>query len=921
MSVTMTFFTGMKCSLCILIFSGLLLSCSYEEPDSANDLSVDDKRGHYEVMDYGPVLAESIRMKWPENSLVRKGLSIRLDHDAAMIFDTDLIRVAGGTVGGWLDISQTDYTGYKGSEIASVEGRQVFGSTEIAGWAKEGDFYGLREDGMGPLPRDWARYEGYYRYGDQVVLSYSVGETDVLELPETLMYDESVVFTRTIRIGASDHLMQALIAEQQEDLSTESMGDRGVIFESGTGNGSVVAGLAHAHGDVKLVVNERRIELHIPPSDRPRTLQVFMIEKNSQDQYLFEEIVAKLEKTNLKDLTEMIQGGPSAWDEEITLSGIPSDKDSGYVTDRLPIPFDNPWGSWMRLSGLDFFEDGHRAAVSTWNGDVWIVSGIDDDLEHVTWRRFASGLFYPMGVAIVEEQIYVTERSQLTRLHDLNGNGEADYYESFNNDGIVYPMAHTLGLEVDSEGNFYFFKNGNRAPTEIPQHGALVRVSSDGMTRDLFSNGSRGANTLGIGPDDTILSADQQGNWVPVERIDVMKRDGFYGFRQHGGEEWQIGDFEPPVAWIPYEINNSSGSMTFANDTRWGPLSGHWLLGSYGQASLLMVLIQQMGDNKFQGGVVELPVESQSGLVRARMNPGDGQLYMVGLRGWTTLGVDDGSFERVRYAGGNVYLPLNLQIAPYGIEIEFTEQLNRSSASNVNNYTLERWEYIYSGQYGSPEVSFENPEVEGRDPVALDAVSVSEDGRSVFLEIPDMRSVMQMKMAYDLTFEDGRKATNAIYFTVNWLTTSDARNKPGWQQRIITRNRESAEDIDLAEETGDLFGEETVPTWFGRGESIFQSNCASCHSRGGVAPPMSESEWAAGSYEALMRILLQGKRGNRGVMTPFSWMSNEEIASVVSYIRFKWHEKTPISASEVDQIRQHTQNRTDLWTDEELKNF
>src|SRR5699024_5119023 len=183
---------------------------------------------------------------------------------------------------------------------------------------------------------------------------------------------------------------------------------------------------------------------------------------------------------------------------------------------------------------------------------------------------------------------------------------EADNYENVNNDGIVYPMAHSLELQVDSEGYFYFFKNGNRAPADIPQHGALMRVSPDGKTREVYSNGSRGANTLGIGPNDMILSADQQGNWVPVERIDVMKRGGFYGFRTHGGEGRPVVEFEPPVAWIPYDVNNSSGSLTYAEDSRWGPLSGQWMLGSYGQADLQMVLIQELAEGKMQGATVEL---------------------------------------------------------------------------------------------------------------------------------------------------------------------------------------------------------------------------------------------------------------------------------------------------------------------------
>src|SRR5690625_5894350 len=104
----------------------------------------------------------------------------------AMIFDRDLVQISAGTSGGWVDITKADYTGYRGSNVASVEGRQVFESSDAAGWAKNGNFFGPREDGLGPLPHDWVHYQGYYRHGDQVVLSYLVGETEVLELPEAI---------------------------------------------------------------------------------------------------------------------------------------------------------------------------------------------------------------------------------------------------------------------------------------------------------------------------------------------------------------------------------------------------------------------------------------------------------------------------------------------------------------------------------------------------------------------------------------------------------------------------------------------------------------------------------------------------------------------------------------------------------------
>src|SRR5439155_4982795 len=99
--------------------------------------------------------------------------------------------------------------------------------------------------------------------------------------------------------------------------------------------------------------------------------------------------------------------------------------DGPYTIDVLPLPDDNPWRSWMRPGGFDFFADGRRAAVCTWQGDVWVVDGLGGQSGQLSWRRIASGLFQPLGLKIVAEKIYVTCRDQITVLHDLNGDGEA----------------------------------------------------------------------------------------------------------------------------------------------------------------------------------------------------------------------------------------------------------------------------------------------------------------------------------------------------------------------------------------------------------------------------------------------------------------------------------------------------------------
>ena len=179
-----------------------------------------------------------------------------------------------------------------------------------------------------------------------------------------------------------------------------------------------------------------------------------------------------------RDLSGLCKGGPALWPQVLMTSGKRGDDAGAFAVDTVAIPESNPWNSWMRLTALDFFSDG-RAAVCTWNGDVWVVSGLDDELKSVKWKRFAAGLFDPLGLRILRDEVYVLERSQITRLRDLNGDGEADFYENFNNDAGVSPSYHAfaMDLQTDSAGNFYYTRAGQRVDEIYPLNGGMVRVS------------------------------------------------------------------------------------------------------------------------------------------------------------------------------------------------------------------------------------------------------------------------------------------------------------------------------------------------------------------------------------------------------------------------------------------------------------
>ena len=140
--------------------------------------------------------------------LAVKGITVRLGHDACILFDTDLMRVAAGWTGGFLDLSKTNLGGLKGDFPAAVQGKLQFVTGEAPGWAKGETFDDPRPSHQGPLPKDWAHYRGLYRNGEKVIFSYDVGGVGVLDMPGAFKVGQQTVFTRTLRIEPSDKPMR-----------------------------------------------------------------------------------------------------------------------------------------------------------------------------------------------------------------------------------------------------------------------------------------------------------------------------------------------------------------------------------------------------------------------------------------------------------------------------------------------------------------------------------------------------------------------------------------------------------------------------------------------------------------------------------------------------------------------------------------
>ena len=268
-----------------------------------------------------------------------------------------------------------------------------------------------------------------------------------------------------------------------------------------------------------------------------------------------------------------------------------------------------------------------------------------------------------------------------------------------------------------------------------------------------------------------VTAAPQEGEWTPSSVLIAVKEGGYYGFGGPKKTDARPLGYDNPLCWMPRSQDNSSGGQVWVTSDKWGLPRGQMLHLSYGYCSALVVLHETFEDEHgvkvTQGGTAKLPLFFESGACRGRFRPSDGQLYVCGLMGWQTAAAKDGCLQRVRYTGKPVNLPIALHVKPKGIELTFSEPLDPETAGDADNYFIEQWNYQYAASYGSKEYKPSDPKKFGRDEVFVDGVKLSDDRRTVTLELEEVAPVMQMAIQYQIKSATGDELKQTVYNTIN----------------------------------------------------------------------------------------------------------------------------------------------------------
>lgn len=410
-----------------------------------------------------------------------------------------------------------------------------------------------------------------------------------------------------------------------------------------------------------------------------------------------------------------------------------------FATDTIELPFDNPYGTLFFITAHDFFSDG-TAAIATMTGEVWLVKGIDEKLGKIRWKRFATGLNQPLGMKIVKDKLYVLGRDQITCLHDLNGDDEADFYECVTNAMQTSPGGHDfiVGLETDKEGRWYF-ASGNQG---------LCRITAPNRLEEkleVLGTGFRNPDGLGISPDGRFLTTSgQEGDWTPASSIFQVELDHNLGAHFGAGGPKNGQPPEPVLMYLPRGEDNSASSQAFISGDKWASLKGddNFIHLSSGGGGAWLAMRQNV-KGRWQAAAFKITGNFDSGPQCARFNPNDGHLYVNGMQGWGSYTPKDGCFQRVRFTGGEKPVPIAFEARDNGVLLRFNQPVKEADASTC---FAQCWNYRYGPQYGSPEYSVKYVDTPGHDPLEVHSVQKLDGGKTLFLEIPQIVTASQIHL-------------------------------------------------------------------------------------------------------------------------------------------------------------------------------
>lgn len=475
-----------------------------------------------------------------------------------------------------------------------------------------------------------------------------------------------------------------------------------------------------------------------------------------------------------------------------------------------------------KVGGMDFLSDG-RMVVCTWDaaGSVYILENVaQGDPEKIIVKEIGSGLAEPLGLKVVDDEIYILQKQELTKLVDHDGDDVIDEYQTISNAWEVSANFHEFAFGLAYQDGYFYGTlataieaGGASSSPQIQDRGKVVKIAkADGATSFLAS-GLRTPNGIGIGFRGGIFVADNQGDWIPASKIVHVREGAWFGSRSVDPLGTADSVETPPVVWLPQdEIGNSPSQITYFKD---GVFKEQMLHGEVTHGGLKRVFVEEV-QRQYQGAVFRFTQGIEAGVNRVCWGP-DGGLYVGGIGSTGNWGHEGGLYyglQRLEYQSGQSTFEMKaIRTKKNGFEIELTEPLQNGKGWDIEDYQVKRWWYKPTENYGGPKMDEKE--------LTIKSVTVAQNRRHIFLEL-DQKDIKEGHVYYfHLVNHPISSIGNELWSAEGWYTLNKIGKREGKVRERPASSMNSITQLEEREGWKLLFNGKDLSGWH-----IYNSNNA-----------------------------------------------------------------------------------------------
>jgi hypothetical protein len=400
----------------------------------------------------------------------------------------------------------------------------------------------------------------------------------------------------------------------------------------------------------------------------------------------------------------------------------PAPIDDRYVEIRtLELPDDVV----LEVGGLA--QRGDDLFACTRRGEIWRIANASGDAPKFT--LWAEGLQEPLGLLDVDGWLYCSQRGELSRLRDRDGDGRMDELQTVTSGWPLSGNYHEycFGPTRTPDGRFWLTLNkpfGDEPFGKADFRGWAISVGADGEWVGECA-GLRSPCGVATAPWGEVFYTDNQGEWCATNKFAPLHRGDFHG------HPWGIascklerskvaypGDVEAlakdgmrlavaartipgfalPAVWIPYdELGRSAAGFVWDTAGRFPPYRGQVFCGDQYSAEVFRISLEQV-QGRWQGACYPFRRGLRCGVTRVLWG-NDGLWCGMTNRGWGSLGQAEYGLQCLRWRGELPFDLVEVTATKNGFRLRFTTPVT-AVGTPPSAFAVASWTYDLHEEYG-----------------------------------------------------------------------------------------------------------------------------------------------------------------------------------------------------------------------------